>query len=71
MEIVIIIIVAIPVILFYLYIRNEWVYKTRIGIINSNDYKYYDKLPGYSEMVLKYFWIWSAKKFIEQAKKSK
>jgi len=45
----------------FLFIRNEWVLKERISVIENN-YQLYEKLPSYDYMVL-HFWIWDIEKF--------
>ena len=54
--------IAVFVVCVYLFIRNIWVYKARIWII-ENDFKYYDAYPTQAEMLLKYPFVWSLSRF--------
>jgi hypothetical protein len=46
----------------FLFIRNEWVFRKRIGLIPN--YLEYKKLPSYDYMMW-HFWIWDIEKFKE------
>lgn len=43
-------------------IRNEWVYKQRIGFLDRRDLEGFDGLQSYDSMYYK-FWIWDIDKF--------
>jgi hypothetical protein len=47
----------------FLLIRNEWVFRKRISVIENN-YQSYKKLPSYDYMMW-HFWIWDIEKFKE------
>ena len=51
-------------IVFFIWIRNIWVYKNRIKLIGDN-WEAYKKLPSYDQMVFK-FWVWDINKFIKE-----
>jgi hypothetical protein len=46
----------------YMIIRNQWVYRNRLKLLN-NDWDTYKKLPSYHAMMRR-FWIWDINKFI-------
>lgn len=61
------VLILVSVILFiavFIEIRNNWVYKNRIKLIDD-DWKAYQKLPSYDQMMLR-FWVWNINKFIEE-----
>lgn len=51
-------------ILIFLFIRNEWAYRERIKLLNSN-FDLYLKLPSYNKIIFS-FWIWNINKFIKK-----
>jgi len=44
-------------------VRNEWVYRNRMRLIDES-LDQYDSLPSYNQMFIK-FWIWDVNKFLE------
>lgn len=62
------VLILVSVILFFIaifiLIRNEWVYKNRIKLIND-DWESFKKLPSYDQMMFK-FWVWDINKFIKE-----
>jgi len=48
----------------FIWIRNNWVYKNRIKLIDD-DWEAYKKLPSYDQMMFK-FWVWDINKFIKE-----
>lgn len=61
------VLILVSVILFiavFIEIRNKWVYKNRIKLIDD-DWKAYKKLPSYNQMMFK-FWVWDINKFIKE-----
>lgn len=51
-----------PVLLAYILLRNNWVYRRRMDLL-LNDKKEYERLPDYFYMLLVRFWVWDIKKF--------
>jgi hypothetical protein len=49
----------------FMLFRNEWVARKCLEAINED---YYDSLPSYNTMILK-FWIWDIRKFLKNTKK--
>lgn len=45
-------------------LRNEWVYRKRMKILRCMGGDYYNKLPSYHVMVIK-FWIWDINQFLK------
>ena len=62
------VLILVSVILFFIavfiWIRNKWVYKNRIKLIND-DWESFKKLPSYDQMMFK-FWVWDINKFIKE-----
>lgn len=54
--------IAVAFCLFML-VRNEWVYRSRIGLLWA-DYEAYKRLPSYGAMMSR-FWVWDARAFLE------
>ena len=48
--------------LIYCLIRNDWVYRVRIRMIDT-DYELYKKMPSYDYMMHR-FWVWDVNKFM-------
>lgn len=55
---------VLTVIVLFFMVRNEWVYRKQIGLINDWGFDSIDALPSYSVMLLK-FWVWDITKFIK------
>ena len=49
-------------ILFYIFIRNEWVSKILDDAYKQGGIKEYNKFPAYETMLLKKFWVWDKEK---------
>jgi len=45
----------------YMLMRNECIYRYRIGIL-SNDMERYRRMPSYNLMMIR-FWVWPLSKF--------
>ena len=43
-------------------VRNEWVCKARLSVLNA-DFLTYQTMPEYGVM-MRYFWIWDASRFL-------
>jgi len=49
------------IIIFFFFIRNDWVHRKRTQLIHEN-FDEYKKLEPYNTMVFR-FWVWDIKKF--------
>lgn len=47
----------------FMLLRNDWVYKERVNLLNSN-FTAYKRLPSFDVMVRK-IWVWDIKKFLK------
>lgn len=54
---------TIYVILIYFLVRNEWVCKRRLNLIEDN-FALYKMLPSYWTMVFHKFWCWDINGFL-------
>lgn len=50
----------------FLLIRNGWVYKTRMAILNDHSLEVYKRLPSYPAMMYRYCLVWRASWFLER-----
>jgi hypothetical protein len=51
---------------FLMMIRNLWVYKIRMRLIDE-DFELYRSLPSYDAMLIK-FWIWDVNHFVRRSR---
>lgn len=59
--------IALIVLCIYGCIRNEWVYRKRLAMIDQ-DLDLYRSLPSYEAMLYRYFWVWNFEWFINRSK---
>ncbi len=45
-------------------LRNEWVYRKRLKVLRCMDSHYYNNLPSYHFMFIK-FWVWDINLFFK------
>lgn len=57
-------IIAINIFVIFGLFRNMWVLKNRLEMLDILGEYYYDTMPSYSVMMLK-FWIWNIYKFVK------
>ena len=48
---------------FYMFVRNEWVYRQRTRMIDR-DIDQYMRLPSYDRMLYGRWWIWRIEDFL-------
>lgn len=58
------------IIMMFLFLRNEWVWKIRLKVIHK-ERNLYQYLPSSEEMIYKYFTHWSYDYFINLAQQRK